>query len=53
VATEDVVWLLNGLDIATGVDLDKLVDTAAWISGQLGREPASKVARAILAKRGA
>jgi hydroxymethylglutaryl-CoA lyase len=52
VATEDVVWLLNGLAIASGVDLDKLVDTAAWISGQLGRAPASKVARAILAKRG-
>jgi len=53
VATEDVVWLLQGLGIDCGVDLDKLVDTAAWISAQLGREPASKVARALLAKRNA
>ena len=52
VATEDVVWLLQGLGITCGVDLDKLVDTAAWISAQLGRTPASKVAQAILAKRG-
>ncbi len=51
VATEDVVWLLNGLGIDTGIDLDALVDTAAWISAQLGREPASRVARAVLAKR--
>jgi len=35
------------------VDLDRLVDTAQWISAQLGREPASKVARALIAKRGA
>ncbi len=53
VATEDVVWLLQGLDIDCGVDLDRLVDTAQWISAQLGREPASKVARALLARRGA
>lgn len=53
VATEDVVWLMQGLGIDCGVDLDALVDTAAWISGQLGRAPASKVAQAILAKRGA
>ena len=51
VATEDVIYLLNGLGIETGVDIDALVDTAAWISGQLGRAPSSKVARAILAKR--
>jgi len=51
VATEDVVWLLNGLGIDTGIDLDALVDTAAWISARLGREPASRVARAVLAKR--
>ncbi|MGL1834020.1 hydroxymethylglutaryl-CoA lyase [Rhodocyclaceae bacterium SMB388] len=51
VATEDVVWLLDGLGIQTGIDLDRLVDTAAWISGELGREPASRVARAVLAKR--
>ncbi|MDP1652246.1 MAG: hydroxymethylglutaryl-CoA lyase [Rhodocyclaceae bacterium] len=51
VATEDVVWLLQGLGIACGVDLDRLVDTAQWISGQLGRAPGSKVAQAVLARR--
>lgn len=51
VATEDVVWLMNGLGIETGVELDKLVDAGAWISSLLGREPNSKVARALLAKR--
>ena len=53
VATEDVVYLMNGLGIETGIDLDKLVDTAGWISERLGRPPASKVARAVLAKRAA
>ena len=51
VATEDVVWLMRGLGIETGVDLDALVDTAEWISAQLGRKPASKVAQALIAKR--
>jgi hydroxymethylglutaryl-CoA lyase len=51
VATEDVVWLLQGLGIDTGINLDQLVDTAAWISAQLGRAPASRVAQAILARR--
>ena len=51
VATEDVVYLLHGLGARTGVDLDKLVDVSAWISRQLDREPGSKVARAVLAKR--
>jgi hydroxymethylglutaryl-CoA lyase len=51
VATEDVVFLLNGLGIATGVDLDALADTGAWISAQLGRPPVSRVGRALLAKR--
>ncbi|CAG0932037.1 hydroxymethylglutaryl-CoA lyase [Rhodocyclaceae bacterium] len=51
VATEDVVYLMNGLGIETGVDLDRLVDAGAFISAELGREPASKAARAILAKR--
>jgi len=51
VATEDVVYLMNGLGIETGVDLDRLVDAGAWICAELGREPASKVARAVLAKR--
>ena len=51
VATEDVVFLLNGLGIVTGVDLDALAETGAWISAQLGREPVSRVSRALLAKR--
>ncbi|MBA4742235.1 MAG: hydroxymethylglutaryl-CoA lyase [Azoarcus sp.] len=51
VATEDVQWLMQGLGIATGVDLDALVDTAAWISNELGRRPASRVAPARLAQR--
>lgn len=51
VATEDVVFLLNGLGIETGIDLDKLVDAGAFISGVLGRPPVSRVGKAILAKR--
>jgi hydroxymethylglutaryl-CoA lyase len=52
VATEDVVYLMNGLGIETGIDLDKLVDAGKFISDALGRPPASRVARAVLAKRG-
>ena len=51
VATEDVVYMLNGLGARTGVDLDKLVEIGAWICGVLGREPSSKVARALIAKK--
>lgn len=51
VATEDLVYLLRGLGMPTGVDLDRLVDVSAWISGALKREPGSKVTRAMLAKR--
>jgi hydroxymethylglutaryl-CoA lyase len=51
VATEDLVYLLHGLGVRTGIELDALVDCAAWISQQLGRAPASRVARALLAKR--
>jgi hydroxymethylglutaryl-CoA lyase len=46
VATEDVVYLLNGLGMDTGVDLDRLVDTGRWISQQLGRHNGSKVGQA-------
>jgi hydroxymethylglutaryl-CoA lyase len=53
VATEDVVWLLQGCGIDCGVDLVALVDTGAWISAKLGRESASRVARAVLARRAA
>jgi len=51
VATEDVIYMLNGIGARTGVDLDKLVDIGAWICGVLGREPSSKAARALAAKR--
>ena len=51
VATEDVLFMLNGLGIETGVDLDRLVDAAAFISDALGRKPVSRVANAVLAKR--
>ena len=51
VATEDVVYLLHGLGIETGIDLDKLVDAGAFISGVLGRKPQSRVAVALLNKR--
>jgi hydroxymethylglutaryl-CoA lyase len=53
VATEDVVFLLHGLGIETGLDLDALVDAGAFISGVIGRPPVSRVARALLAKRAA
>ena len=51
VATEDVIYMMNGLGIETGVDLDKLVDIGEWICGLLGREPSSKAGKAIAAKR--
>ena len=51
VATEDVVYMLHGLGIETGIDLDKLVETGAWISAYLKREPGSKAGRAIAAKK--
>ncbi|MFM7532441.1 MAG: hydroxymethylglutaryl-CoA lyase, partial [Rubrivivax sp.] len=51
VATEDVVFMLDGLGIATGIDLDRLVDAGAAITQVLGRPPVSRVARAILARR--
>ena len=53
VATEDVVYLLQGLGIDTGVDLDQLVDAGAFISAALGRKPNSRVATAIINKRSA
>jgi len=52
VATEDVVFMLHGMGIDTGLDLDALVDAGAYISGVLGRPPVSRVARALLARRG-
>jgi hydroxymethylglutaryl-CoA lyase len=51
VATEDVIYMLNGLGIRTGVDLDRLVDIGEWICAILGKSPSSKAARALAAKR--
>ena len=51
VATEDVVYLLHGMGIETGIDLEKLVDAGKFISDYLQRPPASRVATALLNKR--
>ena len=51
VATEDVVYLLHGLGIETGIDLDKLLDAGQFICGVLGKVPASKAALALAARR--
>ncbi len=53
VATEDVVYLLDGLGVETGVDLAKVCDAGRFICDALGREPASKVAKALASKRAA
>jgi hydroxymethylglutaryl-CoA lyase len=52
VATEDVVFMLRGMDIDTGVDLDALVDAGGFISEVLGRAPVSRAGKALLIKRG-
>ena len=46
VATEDVVFMLHGMDIETGIDLKKLIDTGRFISDVLGRVPQSRVSTA-------
>ncbi|RZQ62742.1 hydroxymethylglutaryl-CoA lyase [Amycolatopsis suaedae] len=46
-ATEDLVWALDGLGVRTGVDLDALVATSAWMAGCLGRPSPSRVVRAL------
>jgi hydroxymethylglutaryl-CoA lyase len=51
VATEDVLYMLNGLGIATGIDLDLVVDAGQFISQQLGRKGVSRAGNALLAKR--
>ena len=50
VATEDVVYMLDGMGIESGIDLKKLVKTAWFISDYLGRAPVSSVARALKGK---
>ena len=51
VATEDVLYLLHGLGVKTGVDLNEVADTGRFILDQLGRKSGSRVGEAILAKR--
>ena len=51
VATEDVVYLLDGLGVETGIDLDRVVAIGQWICGVLGKEPSTKAGRAIAAKK--
>jgi hydroxymethylglutaryl-CoA lyase len=46
-ATEDLVWMLHGLGIETGVDLERVVATCAWMAGHLGRPSPSAVVRAL------
>ena len=51
VATEDVVYMLHGMGVETGIDFDKLVDAGAYISEFLQRKPNSRAATAVLTKR--
>ncbi len=52
-ATEDLLYMLDGLGLRTGIDLQAVTDTAVWISGELGRKPASKLATVALANAAA
>lgn len=51
VATEDVVYMLHGMGIETGIDLDRLIDAGQYICAQLGRKSSSRAATALLNKR--
>ena len=51
VATEDVLYMLNGLGIETGIDMEKLLDAAEFICARLGRPTVSRAGRALIAKR--
>ena len=53
VATEDVVFMLQGMGIDTGIDLDRLLDASAFISAYLQRVPNSRAANALLTRRNA
>ncbi|XVX19643.1 hydroxymethylglutaryl-CoA lyase [Actinomycetota bacterium] len=46
-ATEDLVWALDGAGVETGVDLEQLVETSVWMAEQLGRPSPSRVVRAL------
>jgi len=51
VATEDVLYMLHGMGVATGIDFDQVVATGQWISGHLGRKAASRAGNAVTAAR--
>jgi hydroxymethylglutaryl-CoA lyase len=51
VGTEDVLFMLNGLGLETGIDIERLIDAAEYISNLLGRKPVSRTGNALLAKR--
>jgi hydroxymethylglutaryl-CoA lyase len=51
VATEDVVYMLHGMGIDTGIDLDKLIDAGQFISDFLGRPTNSRAGKALFTKR--
>ena len=51
VATEDVVYMLNGLELSTGIDLERLIEIGQWISGVLQRDYGSKAGKALAAKK--
>ena len=51
VATEDVLYLLRGLDIETGIDLDEVVDIGQWIAGHIGHKSSSRAGNAMAARK--
>lgn len=46
-ATEDLVWMLNGLGVETGLNLESLVETSTWLAARLGRPSPSRVVQAL------
>jgi len=53
VATEDVLYMMDGLGVETGVDLNEVVDIGMWISGRIGRKTSSRAGNAMAARRAA
>lgn len=53
VATEDVLYMLHGMGIETGIDLDAVIEIGHWISGHLGRKSASRAGNALTARKAA
>jgi hydroxymethylglutaryl-CoA lyase len=51
VATEDLLYLLDGLGIETGIDLDAIVSVGDWVSQQMGKENGARAGRALMARK--